>query len=175
MIYIIIYSALFGVTMKIADLLNEHNLKYFKGANIIFGILWGFFGALLILVDISIANALLAMILVYLIRMRIDYVNHSIATVIMILTFILSQQFDLFTFSLFASFFIVLGWFKDWYQYKNKNKSKALRFVYHIGIWFYPISGFVYFLVTKNILPFVALTIFNIFYALIKVYYQKKL
>ena len=42
---ILIFAALYGITMKIADLLDEHGLKWFKGSAIIFGILWGLFGS----------------------------------------------------------------------------------------------------------------------------------
>ena len=38
--FVVIYAILFGITMKIADLLDEHGLKSFKGADILFGFLW---------------------------------------------------------------------------------------------------------------------------------------
>ena len=36
---ILLFALLYGVTMKIADLLNEHGFKWFKGSAIIFGLL----------------------------------------------------------------------------------------------------------------------------------------
>ncbi|MFT4311377.1 MAG: hypothetical protein ACMXX7_02015 [Candidatus Woesearchaeota archaeon] len=39
---LLINSFLFGFFTKLADLLDEHGLKMFKGADILFGILWGY-------------------------------------------------------------------------------------------------------------------------------------
>ncbi len=50
LLLVLIFASLYGVTMKVADLLNEHGLKLFRGSAILFGILWGFFGALLVAV-----------------------------------------------------------------------------------------------------------------------------
>lgn len=72
-------SILFSVTMKIADLLDEHGLKWFKYADVLFGIFWGGFGALLAVTDDAIANVLLAMMIGFVIRKRLDYINHIIA------------------------------------------------------------------------------------------------
>jgi len=47
--FTLIYAVLFGITMKIADLHNEHKLKSFKGAGVFFGFIWGILGILLIL------------------------------------------------------------------------------------------------------------------------------
>ena len=87
-IIILILSALFGFTVKTADLLDEHGLKLFKGGNILFGILWGVVGALLILSINLIAVFVLAILLQWILRFRIDYINHGIATTIILLTFL---------------------------------------------------------------------------------------
>ena len=39
----------FGVTNKLADLMNEHGLYWFRCCNLLFGFIWGGLGALLIL------------------------------------------------------------------------------------------------------------------------------
>lgn len=166
---IVIYSVFFGITMKYADLLDEHGLKLFKGSKILFGILWGFFGSLLIISNPIIANVLLAMVLVYLVRMRIDYVNHCIAAVMMILSFILFQELLAFEFIFFALFFLVFGSMKDYFQDKKIKKN----IFYKTGIWFYPISTLIYGFITNNFLPFLSLTVYNLSYAVIKIYYQK--
>ena len=80
-----VFSCLFAVTMKIADLLDEHGLSFFKGADILFGVLWGIFGALLCLSHTIIANVILAMMMGFVIRKRLDYINHIIAFIIMAL------------------------------------------------------------------------------------------
>ncbi len=73
---ILLYALLFAITMKVADLFDEHGLKWFKGSTILFGFLWGGFGALLVLSNNTIANIMLAMSLAFLVRNRLDYLNH---------------------------------------------------------------------------------------------------
>lgn len=85
---ILLLSAIFGFVLKIADLLNEHGLKLFKGANILFGILWGIIGALLILSNNLIAVFFIALLFHWILRYRIDYLNHGIGTVIILITFL---------------------------------------------------------------------------------------
>lgn len=36
---IVLYAVLYGLTMKVADLSDEHGLKWFEGSAIIFGFL----------------------------------------------------------------------------------------------------------------------------------------
>src|SRR3989344_9269554 len=91
---ILLYSALFGLTMKIADLFDEHEMRWFKGDALLFGLLWGFFGILLVLSRIDIANVTLAMILAFLVRMRLDYRNHVIASTMIIIAFLWQSTFD---------------------------------------------------------------------------------
>jgi hypothetical protein len=85
---ILILSILFGITVKIADLLDEHGLKWFRGSTILFGVLWGFIGGLLILSNNIMANFFIAILLHWILRYRIDYLNHGIAASIMFIIFI---------------------------------------------------------------------------------------
>ena len=62
---IILYAILFGSTMKIADLLGEHGLRWFKGSALLFGILFGSFGALMILSNNFLAHFFIAMLIQY--------------------------------------------------------------------------------------------------------------
>jgi len=87
---IILYAILFGSTMKIADLLGEHGLKWFKGSNLIFGILFGSFGALMILSGNILANFFIAMLIHWTLRYRIDSLEHGFAAAIMFTAFILN-------------------------------------------------------------------------------------
>ena len=125
--FVLIYSILFGITMKIADLLNEHKLKWFKGSAILFGFLWGGFGALLILSNLLIANVYLALILAFVLRYRIDYLNHGIAVIIMFLVFLSTQMVDwnvlLFFFIIFATF----GLLTDYFENRKYPKNIILR------------------------------------------------
>ncbi|MCK9293381.1 hypothetical protein M0P25_04865 [archaeon] len=74
----------FGVTNKVADLLNEHGLKLFKHADILFGIIWGILGAFLMFFDQSIAINYFALIIYWFFMIKLDYKNHSLAGTIML-------------------------------------------------------------------------------------------
>jgi len=87
---IILYVVLFGSTMKIADLFDEHGLKWFKGSNILFGILFGSFGALLIFSNNLLTNFFIAMLIHWTLRYRIDCLGHGFAGAIMLTAFILN-------------------------------------------------------------------------------------
>jgi len=87
---IILYAVLFGSTMKIADLLGEHGLKWFRGGALLFGILFGSFGALMILSSNILANFFIAMLIHWTLRFRIDSLEHGFAGAIMFTTFILN-------------------------------------------------------------------------------------
>lgn len=111
----IAYSALFGITIKVADLLDEHGLKWFKGDRIIFGFLWGIFGSLLMLnSDPVIASAFLAMILGCLVRNRLDYLNHQIGAALMYLTGFGLISVNFTTLVIFFILFVALGSIKDY-------------------------------------------------------------
>ena len=115
---IIIYSALFGITMKIADLLDEHGLRLFKGASLLFGLSWGFFGLLLIMSDAFIASLILATVIGFLVRMKLDYQNHAMAAAIIIIGFLLFQPLIPLVFFPFFLIFISLGTLWDTVRYR---------------------------------------------------------
>ena len=105
-------AALFGFTIKLADLVNEHGLRLFWGDSYFFGVAWGVLGALVILGDPTngiISNAVLAMVLAFIIQLRIDYVNHAIGTVMIIVTFLATSSFAPQTFFIFFASFVFFG------------------------------------------------------------------
>ncbi len=163
---ILIFAALYGITMKIADLLDEHGLKWFKGSATIFGILWGLFGALLVASNIQVANVLLAMILAFIFRMRIDYRNHAIATIIIIASFLLYSTFEPLTFFIFLANFVIFGSLKDVMDdvYKRRDWLQKLT---ESG-WYYVVPAFVYAILTNQWIVFYTFTTYIIFYDLVK-------
>ncbi len=171
---LLVYAALFGTTMKIADLFNEHNVKpWFKGSGFIFGILWGIFGSLLIISNIYVANVLLAMVLAFIIRMRIDYKNHAIATLIIIITFLLKSNFMPILFFIFLAVFIIFGSIKDYFD--DIINSKGLLYYITEPGWYYIIPTLIYSIITNQWLVFYVFTIYIIFYDIVKFSLQKKL
>lgn len=172
---ILIYATFFGATMKIADLFDEHGMKtWFKSAHIIFGLLWGFFGILLVLSRPDIANVILAMILAFLVRMRVDYRNHVIAATMIIIAFLYKGIFDPTLFFLFFIIFTIFGGLRDYLGDVRKKKD----WIYKINepAWYYVVPTFIYGVASGNWMIFYTFTIFIIFYDLAKylLYYQKK-
>lgn len=170
---IIIYAILYGITMKIADLFNEHGMKFwFKGSAILFGILWGLFGSLLIFSNIYVANVLLAMILAFIFRMRIDYRNHAIATVIIIITFIAKSVFEPLTFFIFLANFVIFGSIKDYLDDILKKKN-FLQKISETG-WYYVIPTLIYAIFTGQWIVFYVFTVYIVFYDIVKYIGEKK-
>lgn len=171
--FIILYAILCGVTMKIADLLDEHGLKWFKGSRIIFGILWGVFGALLVLSHNTIANIILAMNIAFIIRNRLDYLNHQIAASIIIISFLFFASFQPWLFLTFFFIFLIFGSLRDYVGEKIKKKGRAL-ILYDEIRWYYPIPTLIYCLLYGNWIVFWAFLLFTIGYDLTKHIAKKK-
>jgi len=115
-ITILILSALFGVTVKIADLLDEHGLKLFRGAPILFGFLWGIIGSLMFLSNQLVAMFILAILIHWVLRYRIDYLNHGIAAVIILMVFLYNLPNLTMNWTVFLIIFIpysILGLLND--------------------------------------------------------------
>ncbi len=140
---IILFAVLYGVTMKVADLLNEHGLKWFRGADILFGVLWGVFGALLALGDNLIANVVLAQNVAFIMRNRLDYLNHQIAASIIIIGFLFSSQFSPWAFLAFYIVFLVFGSLKD-YVDDILKKRKGLMIALNEAMLYYPVPTLAY-------------------------------
>ena len=168
----LLYAALYGFTMKVADLLDEHGLRLFKGSALVFGALWGFFGALLVLTDPVIANIVLAMNIAFILRLRLDYLNHALAASIIIVAFLLTASIQPVLFLAFYLAFIAFGSLKDVLDdvFKRKGFFKKLSET----MWYYPVSTLIYGLITNNFFPFAVLTVFTVSYDLTKLYFAKK-
>ena len=106
---LLIYSVLFGVSMKMADLFNEHGFKWFNGDGVLFGILFGVFGGLLITSDPSLTNLWLALLLVNILRFRVDSLNHGIAAIFMFIGFLIAREH--FEWISFLYFFLIFSTF----------------------------------------------------------------
>lgn len=170
---IILYALLFGITMKIADLLDEHGLKWFKRDAILFGFLWGGFGALLVLSNNLIANLILAMTLAFIIRNRLDHINHQIAASIIIISFLFSTVFNPILFISFYAIFLAFGSARDYIGDKIKKKNK-LQSLYDNIMWYYPIPTFIYCLFYGDWIIFWVFLVYTIAYDITKVIYKKK-
>ena len=171
--FIILYAILYGITMKVADLFNEHGLKWFKGANILFGILWGVFGVLLVLSHNTIANIILAMNIAFIIRNRLDYLNHQIATSIIIISFLFFATFQSWLFLTFFFIFLIFGSMKDYIDDILKKKKGALV-LFNETMLYYPIPTLIYCLLYGNWIIFWAFLLYTLSYDITKYFAHKK-
>jgi len=165
----------FGVTMKLADLLDEHGLKWFKGSDLIFGLLWGITGGMLLLFGgVVIANILLAMVLAFLVRNRLDYINHQVAALIIVVSFLFYSILHPTVFLIFLLTFIVFGSLKDCMDTGFVNLKGSFLGHLNEAMLYYPVPTLIYGLVSNDYLPFIVFTVYAIFYNLTKIVAAKK-
>ncbi len=167
----IVWACLYGITMKIADLLDEHGLHWFKGDQILFGFLWGLFCSLAIITTPALGNAFLADVLAFLVRMRIDYRNHAIATAIVVLSFIMFSTFQPILFFSFFGVFVILGWIRDELDDTHK-RTDWLQKIFEFS-WYYIAAPLVYALLTQDWLLFFAFITYLVGYNVIKYCLEK--
>ena len=169
---ILVYSILFGSMMKLADCFNEHGFKWFKFDAIVFGILFGIFGGLLTLSDPALTNLYLALLLVNILRFRVDKLNHGIAANIIFLSFLfVANNFNwthfLYLFVPFAFFGLLMDVIIP--------KTSSLHFLEKIfeTRFYYFIVTFLFSFYTDNWLVFVSMTLFQLSYNLTSKYAKR--
>ncbi len=102
---IILAAFCFGFTLKVADLIVDDNLSLFPHASLIFGALWGIFASFIVFLDDNTAYVFSALILYWLIRDKLDHLNHRIGGGILILSLLVIDMSK----SLCPSIFVMLG------------------------------------------------------------------
>ncbi len=130
---LLINSLLFGFFTKLADLLDEHGLKMFKGADILFGILWGIFGTLVIIFSPLLATFYLAILINWIIRGNIDYLNHRIATAIILVSVFFSgivANIDPILFAVTTILFTGIGMLIDYKLIKRNFLTNNNLFIF---------------------------------------------
>ena len=141
MTVLIISSAMYGMTMKIADLLDEHGLKWFKGSAMLFGLAWGIFGLIFALTNEVTGTLVLAMNIAFILRGRLDYPNHQLAATIIILGILYNPSSVIPNLLIvFFLIFLVFGGLKDVIDdtFKLKSRAKVLT----ESMLYYPIPTF---------------------------------
>src|SRR3989344_1427903 len=163
-IFVVFYTALLGITMKVADLLNEHQLKLFNGANLTFGFMWGIFGVLAISSNASVGNLILATVIGFLTRKKLDYLNHTIAASIVIIGFLFIGSFMPNVFLFFYLIFISFGSLRDAFRYhflrikRLRNKKSffsKISWLYYYD-FAYPLPALLYSIFTGEWIIFYA-------------------
>lgn len=110
-ITILLLSAFFGFAVKMADLLDEHGLKLFKGSALLFGFLWGIAGTFFIFSNNILSSFFLAILLHWILRYRIDYLNHGIAASIMLIAFFYNLPNFVMNWTVFLTIFVTYSLF----------------------------------------------------------------
>lgn len=165
---VLLYAVLFGITMKIADLHNEHKLKFFNSSGILFGFIWGILGILLILSSNVIGNIILAMTIAFIFRMRIDYINHAIAASLIIVGFLFHDTFQPIIFLSFYIVFLIFGSLKDYID--DVLKRKDLIYKLNEIMLYYPIPTLIYSILFNDWIVFFVFLFYTISYNLTKYY-----
>lgn len=175
--FVILISVLWGVTEKIADLLDEHGLEWFRGANILFGVLWGTFLAFLVInQNVVVSSLAFAMLMGYILRYRIDHLNHGIASIIVIFAFLINGAIiDWGAFLFFFAVFGLGGLAHDALTEKPKTKTflgKRLTsfFDYRIYIYLFPL---IYSIYTGIWLAFLVAAVHMLAYELVRQHYKE--
>ena len=161
----IIGGLTFGSTMKTADLLDEHGLKWFKGSPILFGFLWGIAGAALVSLDAGVASAVMATILCFLFRFRLDYRNHALAAGLIILAFILRDRFDLPALLSFLAVFSLAGFLRD--AVDNRRSKDLIYWLSDLG-WYNYAAPLAYGICSGDWLVFLAFSAYALSYSIVK-------
>ena len=164
---LLLIAAVYGAAMKAADLFDEHKKHWFKGDALLFGLIYGIAGALLVVSGNSLANVVLAMVLACFVRMRIDYRNHTIAATMIILAFCYTSQFNAALFSTFFIIFTTFGGLRDYLGDVRKKKD----WLYKINepMLYYIIPTAIYGVITGNWIIFAVFTTYVIFYDGVKI------
>ena len=93
-LYVFLLSMLFGVTQKIADAANEHNVDVSPFYKIVWGILFGITGSLLSINNYCFSIYFCSLVIYWLIKNKLDYINHQIAGSIMFFSLIFFSRIE---------------------------------------------------------------------------------
>lgn len=168
-------SILYAVFMKIADLMDEHGLRWFKGDSIIFGILCGSMGCLLILCDPIIANIIFAMVMGFVVRKRIDYPNHILAFIMLTSCFFLKSHILVKIYFPFLATILVLGFVKDLKYLKKKTKLVTIicKIYLYVPI-IYAVPALIYSIITGDWRVFMCFFLYDLAYNITRLLGEKK-
>ena len=120
-----------------------------------------------------IANIMLAMCLAFIIRFRLDYINHQIAASIVIISFLFTAILSPILFLSFYAIFLIFGSLRDYVGDRIKKKNK-LQSLYDNVMWYYPIPALIYCLFYGNWILFWAMLVYTIGFDGIKYIFKKK-
>lgn len=137
-------ATVWGVFEKLADLQDEHAFRFFQNgrahalARLVSGVVWGCaLGLLLLYLPLASAMIGLGMLFSYIIRLRIDYFNHALATVLAIF-FVLSRGEWQYGWLVSATVIFTLG------GYVHDRIDNQFRTLHHALRWFFEYRLYIY-------------------------------
>ncbi|MEK7340483.1 MAG: hypothetical protein WBD50_01585 [Candidatus Rhabdochlamydia sp.] len=138
-IILAICSFLLGITAKYADLVNEHGLKeHFKGAGILSGYIWGLAGIGILFLSPLSGLTYVAHVLYWFWRVKLEYPNHALAGVIMLLSafFFRGQFLQEYRWDLVAIFlaYLISGYIHTYFKEKYPASAPFWRLRFRIYI-----------------------------------------
>lgn len=164
---VVLLSAVLGATMKIADLLDEHGYKWFKYADVVFGLLWGIAGAYMIFLNPILATIWISVLFCFIVRYRLDYLNHGIAAAIWFVAMLYinyNLRDNLTPFIYFASLFTITGLIHDHFQYRNSNVTGFIKFLFVDFKLYWYLIALIYSLYSRDLYPILAIWPFEYVY-----------
>ena len=173
-IFLSIFSILYAVSMKISDLLDEHEKHFFKGDKILFGVLCGLFGCVLIVYNTIVANVIFAMIIGFVVRKKIDYLNHIIAFIIISSCFLYFSQIIYNIYFPFLIAILILGLIKE-LKY-IQNKSTLVKIICKMYLYIpivYALPSLIYSILSSDWKVFTTFFLFDLSYNITRIIGEK--
>lgn len=125
-IIIILISFAFGITQKMADAANEHKVNLFKNYNIAWGVLFGISGAFIAVYDVFLTLYFIVLIIYWLIKNKLDYLNHQISASIILLGIIFYREDELRDMLEEALFLLLIFFIFDFVTRRFRGKNIVL-------------------------------------------------
>ncbi|EKD44481.1 MAG: hypothetical protein ACD_71C00124G0008 [uncultured bacterium (gcode 4)] len=140
-LYILIATFWFWVFIKLADAHDEHGMKSFYGAALLYGVLWGVFGAYMISFSPHLHALYLSILFYWIYKFKIDYINHAIGAIIMFLWAFLFKWEFLFGWTVFLLLsYMGLDYLKILNKTQFKNPYLAQFFRFRPQFIFWPVT-----------------------------------
>lgn len=137
-ILLLIGTFFFWLFIKLADAHDEHGMKSFRWAWMLFGILWWLFWAYIVSFSSDLHALYLSIIFYWLYKFKIDYPNHAIGTIIMLFgAFMFQWEFLWIPTALLLLSYILWDFIKvrNKFVWKNSIITKIFRLKPQFIVW----------------------------------------
>lgn len=120
---VLILTVIFASFMKLADLAEEHSVRFRYGLKYVFAIIWGVAGALNVISgNIAVSSYYIALMFNYIVRFRIDTFTHGLATIIVLAPLLIGVDISL---PIFITCFTIMVAFT--FIHDRLDDSKKIR------------------------------------------------